>query len=167
MHITVTPTTELEAVNALLDGIGESPVITLEDLEFEDASRALAYLRDASKATQLEGWSWNTEFAYSLYPDTAGNVYVPENALKTIFVNNPRYTVRGRKVYDPEGHTDVFADAISVNLIVGLPFEDLPEAARRCGTAVSKQHFEGNTENDELANKAATKAALEEGIVPG
>lgn len=52
----LTCTTELEAVNALLGAVGETPVNTLEDLGFTDAAIALSVLRSKSRETQSKGW---------------------------------------------------------------------------------------------------------------
>ena len=47
--MTLFATTELEAVNVMLAGIGEAEVTTLEDETIEDATMALSILRQVSR----------------------------------------------------------------------------------------------------------------------
>ena len=65
----VTPgrTTLLEAVNTLLAVIGEQPVNTLETQQIVEASMAERTLLEFHKEGQVNGWSWNSVFAWSLY----------------------------------------------------------------------------------------------------
>lgn len=90
------PATELDAVNAVLGVIGESPLAAGTDLSTVtqgDAVAAIALLRDTSRWVQQEGWRFNTEFGYEVAPaatlawvDTAGvtttlNIFLPPPAL--------------------------------------------------------------------------------------
>jgi hypothetical protein len=65
------PTTELEALNALLRTVGESPVLQaeLEAPSRPDTEMAVAILMDTMRATLLEGWKFNMEFGFELEPD--------------------------------------------------------------------------------------------------
>jgi Autographiviridae tail tubular protein Gp11 len=65
------PTTELEAVNAMLSAAGEAPLPAGTDLStitnFEQVI-ALNLLRNATREVQSMGWKFNTEFGYQLVP---------------------------------------------------------------------------------------------------
>ncbi len=77
----VTPgrTTLLDAVNVLLENIGEQPVNTLEDEQIIDARIAERTLLEFLKDGQVKGWSWHTEFAYEFSQDLPTNkIQVPE-----------------------------------------------------------------------------------------
>lgn len=131
---TLLPTTELEAVNAMLDSIGEIPINSLDDIEAPDAGTALRQLRIASKAVQLIGWEWNTEENVTITPDADGNLLVPPNTLKVIAAlcsNGVRLTHRGTKLYDKKNHTYAFTASAKITIVTALPFEELPEAARQ------------------------------------
>lgn len=74
------PTTELEAVNAMLSAIGESPVSDLAGTQ-ADLAMALNTLRNVTREVQTMRWKFNTEYGYELPPsatmvwtDTAGVV---------------------------------------------------------------------------------------------
>ena len=58
-------TSELEGVNKVLRMMGESPVNSLES-QFGLAKQAHDSLREASRAIQSEGWSFNTDFEKTL-----------------------------------------------------------------------------------------------------
>ena len=79
------PTTELEAVNIILSGIGEAPVNSLSDMT-ADVSLARNILAEISRETQTEGWQWNTEDDYPLTPDAAkGEIKLPPTAIRVHF----------------------------------------------------------------------------------
>ena len=57
----VTPgrTKLLEAVNTLLENIGEMPVDTLDNQQVQDARVAERTILEFHREGQLRGWSWN------------------------------------------------------------------------------------------------------------
>ena len=57
-------TTLLEAVNVLLEAIGEMPVDTLDREQQGDARVAERTILEFHKQGQAEGWHWNTEHSY-------------------------------------------------------------------------------------------------------
>lgn len=91
--INLVPTTELEAVNAMLAVIGEQPITDVDAAVTAgspvDVLIAVNILRDQAREVQTLGWKFNTENGYQLMPtgtlswvDTAGittllNVFVP------------------------------------------------------------------------------------------
>lgn len=56
------PTTELDAVNAILASIGEAPVADLNTIQQQDVDMILQILREQSREVQELGWKFNTEF---------------------------------------------------------------------------------------------------------
>lgn len=90
--INIVPTTELEAVNAMLAAIGEAPLPAGTDLATAtqaDVGNALNILRNSTREVQSMGWKFNTEFGFEVAPattfpwiDTAGktttlNIFKP------------------------------------------------------------------------------------------
>ena len=135
MYENLVPTTELEAVNALLEHIGEAPVDALTDLAL-DAGRAHNTLRRVSREVQAKGWHWNTTFR-KLTADGNSEFPLPTNSLKVDTVRNHYHidvTQRDGKLYNrtPFKNTSVFDEAeIEVKLVELLGFEALPETARQ------------------------------------
>ena len=164
-----TPTTTLEAVNAMLDVIGAAPVNSIDQSSPlpADVSKALGILGTVNREVQALGWYWNTEDCYPLTRSTSGNIPLPANALR---VRIPRSTgvkavMRGQQLYDLAGHTFIFTQDLKGTVVLLLDFELLPEEARtyiyiraarrfQASTVGSDQlaHF---TDADELAARAA------------
>lgn len=123
--------TELDAVNQMLENINESPVDTLEDVEFTLASVALKVLRRVSNKVQAKGWAFNSEIRYVIQPDSEGHVVLPANTLKVDPSTASRdYVQRGNRLYDRVGHTFVVSEPVELDLVVELAFEDLPASVQ-------------------------------------
>jgi hypothetical protein len=127
------PTTELEAVNEMLAAIGEAPVNALNSTlaEAQQARRQLAF---TSRRTQQRGWSWNIDSPVTLIPDSyTGEITVFPNALKVDTVGDSEslnLVQRGLRLYDPQRQSYQFETSVTVSIVSGLDWSDLPEAAR-------------------------------------
>lgn len=162
---TLLPTTELEAVNAMLDAIGEAPIDSLIDIEAPDAGTALRRLRVASKAVQLIGWEWNTDIDVTITPNADGFLILPANTLKVIVANcdsTKRLTQRGNRLYDKLNQTYVFTKTAKATLIVSLLFEEMPEAARQYIMLTAAEKFQdgvlGSPSLDKEAEESRSQA---------
>lgn len=131
-NLDLAPTTELEAVNICLAAIGESPVSSVEVDGLEDASTALQKLREASRAFQGEGWSFNTDHLYPVSRNQDGEIVLPVSALHAdISRSEGRNGVwRGGKLWDKENHTFVWDRDMKLDVVWLFPFDSLPELAR-------------------------------------
>ena len=140
-----TPTTELEAVNTMLSGIGEAPVNSLSEVT-ADVSLARHILNEVSREIQLEGFQWNTEYDYPLTPDIHGLIKLHPSIVRVHFrePSDRELTIRGNQVYDRINHTFTFPQgtAIVCTVTLLLPFEQLPEAARRYTTLKALRIFQ-------------------------
>ena len=67
--MTITPMTELEAVNIILASIGESPVNSIENPTNVDVINAIRILRNINRRIQSKGWTFNTIESYTMTPD--------------------------------------------------------------------------------------------------
>ena len=146
----VTPgrTTLLDAVNVLLENIGEQPVNTLENQQIVDARVAERTLLEFHKDGQVKGWSWNTEYDYEFAKDaTTNKIRVPESVVR--FSMDPyayagRFQLRGQYVYDLEKRTSVLGSDIPhlhADVIWMLPWDETPEAYNRWTTIRSARVF--------------------------
>lgn len=127
--VDITATTELEAVNLMLASIGESPVASLDD-GLVDVEMARDLLRQRSKSVQMKGWGFNTLFEYTLTPDNNGYLNLPANCLKVFVPYYRQHQKRGSKLYDNIKHTNVYTADLKVTMVLGLPYDDLPESLR-------------------------------------
>ena len=140
--------TLLDAVNILLENIGEQPVNTLEDEQITDARIAERTLLEMHKEGQIKGWSWNTENDYPFTKSSStGEVTIPPNVLRWqldeyIYAN--RYVLRGQKLYDTQTRTTVLESHINeiiANVVWGFSWDDSPEAFNRWITIRSARVF--------------------------
>lgn len=131
----LTPTTELDAINTMLSAIGEAPVNTVEDNGVVDAVMARQILTTVSREVQARGWHFNTDKDFMVtpsYPD--GEIVLPATLLRIDTVrghSNIDVVQRGRRLYDRRKHTFKFDKPLKVDMIVMLPFDEMPEVARQ------------------------------------
>ena len=138
--ITYGVSTELDAVNAILMSVGESPVNTLT-VQSPDVAIAQATLRQVCREIQTQGWVYNTENDYPIELDSNNHCVIPNNILQ-LDLNHFRHgndfdVVRRSdngimKVYDKIGHSFEFKNVTGgkfyFDVIWMLDFEDLPQA---------------------------------------
>lgn len=140
----ITLTTELEAVNEMLNAIGEGQVSSI-DTGNADVQQCVRLLRDHSRKLQKRGWWFNTETDFPITPDGNGNLVLPSNTLKVDTSAEDRWDYpliqRGSKLYDPVNHTYVFTDDVTVDIVMGLEWSDLPQTARDYITASAGLEF--------------------------
>ena len=84
-------TTKLEAINSMLQCIGQSPTVS-----------AITLLDNETVNLQMKGWDFNTEENYVLQPDENKHIHIAEDMLlvkvPTYYKN--RYVIRAGKIYD-------------------------------------------------------------------
>ena len=137
----------LDAVNILLENIGEQPVNTLENQQISDARIAERTLLEFHKEGQIKGWSWNTERDYPFSKDSSGEVKIPTNVLKLSldpYLYAGRYQHRGTRLYDTEYRTYILEttiDDILCDVIFGMSWDECPEAFNRWITIRSARVF--------------------------
>lgn len=150
MTTVLTPTSELEAINTILSVIGESPISTLSDISsVADAVTAQSILSEVSRQVQTKGWHFNTEKDFELSPEAfSKEITIPTNALRVDTSGNSRETdvvQRGNRLYNRTTHTFQFAESLKCEIVVLLPFEDLPQAARHYVTIKAARVFQSRT----------------------
>lgn len=151
--MTVKPTTELAAVNRLLQAIGESPVSSLTGDVGVDVVTARNTLNDVCIDVQGPGWQFNTEYDYPLLRDSEGHITVPADAA-SVDVQKGRFgetdpVLRGRRIYDRKNHTYVFKQNLKARIVFLLPFEELPQTARTYVTIRAARVFQDDSVGSE------------------
>lgn len=147
---------ELDAVNTILDAVGESPIVSLEDDgTFVDAELARRMLRAAMRRIQSNegnGWSFNTDIDVPLPPNVDGTVVLPANTLHFLQADT-NITRRGDLVYDRTLRSHIFTAAITATLVSLLQFEDCPEAIRTYATIEAALRFQAQYQGDQTLYK--------------
>ena len=154
MATVTTPTTELEAINTILSVIGESPISSLSEISsVADAVTAQSILSEVSRQVQTKGWHFNTEKEFELSPDVySKEIVVPTNALRIDTMGDSRdvdVVQRGQRLYDRTRHTYQFETSLKCDIVIALPFTDLPQAARHYITIKAARIFQARTVGSE------------------
>ena len=130
-------TTKLEAVNIMLNTIGESSTTTLSGtLPFEVAV-AETTLDEVAKEMQMDSYVFNTEYGVVLLPVTNASTGLTKIPVTTNYLrientyDYEEYTIRQGFLYSMREKTDLISSQVTVDVIYALDFIDLPEAAKR------------------------------------
>ena len=139
-------TTFLEAVNRVLQMMGEAPVNSLNG-QFGLAQQAQDMLNDISRKVQVDGWSFNTDYEREMLPDAVTQeVAVGPNVSRVVVdpYNYPSLDVvqRGSRLYDRRSKTYEFTDAFNADVTYFLEWEELPEHARQYITIKAGRHLQ-------------------------
>lgn len=142
-------TTQLQAINQMLGGVGQAPVVSL-DVANPEIAIALNILEAVNTEVQGEGWHFNTEVQYPLTADVNGNIFVPVNVLQISdnkFANNQKYqtVLRDGKLYDKVNHTYTFpaGSTVKCDIVWKFDFEDLPQVFKNYITQRATRVFAG------------------------
>ena len=143
-------TTQLQAINQMLTGIGQAPVVSLDTANPEIAT-ALSILDSVNREVQGEGWNFNTEVNYPFTPDANNEIVVPENVLqlsdnKTSNSQQYQTVLRNGKLYDKVFHTYEFpgVDPVLCDVVWLFNFEDLPQVFQDYITQRAARVFAGS-----------------------
>jgi hypothetical protein len=139
-------TTFLEAVNRVLQMMGEAPVNSLNG-QFGLAQQAQDMLNDISRKVQVDGWSFNTDYERDMTPDAlTKEVAVGANVSRVVVdpYNYPSLDVvqRGGRLYDRRSKTYQFTDAFKADVTYFLEWEEMPEHARQYITIKAGRHLQ-------------------------
>ena len=155
-----TPTTELQAVNSMLSTIGEAPVNSLSS-GLVDAETAETVLNEVSRDVQSLGWNFNSEPDVVVGKGVDKKVLLDENVVRADLAQSEtkyrssknEYVQRGRYMYDKVLHTDLIDKDLTLDLVYVLPFDQIPEVARRYITIKASRLFQERVVgSDNLSN---------------
>ena len=130
----LTLTTELEAINKVLQMTGEAPVNSTVG-QVGIAKQAQDALNSASREIQTEGWTFNTDYEKNLVRNTSDEIEVGVTTTR-VYINPQTYpeydiVVRQGKLYDRKTQKSTFTEDIKADVTTILDWLELPEYARR------------------------------------
>jgi hypothetical protein len=144
--ISLTPMTELQAVNLLLSAIGEAAVSSLETATTVEVTQAKKLLSNVNRAAQQKGWHFNTEWDVVLTRDSDDRIPLSESIL-SVYQPGQLMTIRGRSgsmyAYDLDNNTFTWTknlnNAVTITL---LDFIDSPNTFRQYVTTRAARIFQ-------------------------
>lgn len=126
----------LDMINDSLLSIGEIPLVDGTDISTlqlgTDAETAKRIIQDTMIEVQARGWYFNTDYNFTLVPDSNKFITMPPNALKADFgatSDRHRYTVKGGKVYDNKEQTFIIEKKLEADVIWLVDYNELPPEA--------------------------------------
>lgn len=127
--------TRISAVNSMLRSIGEATVPSLSTPydSRADVQAAEAIIDDEGRSVQAEGWWFNMERT-TLQPDVNSNILISDTIIDVkmgAYSPEKIYVERGGMLYNRTDNTNIFASEVELILTTLIPFEELPETARR------------------------------------
>lgn len=147
----------------MLLSIGETPVNTL-DSDATDPIAIVAHktLHQISRQVQAIGLHCNSESNYPLLRDTNGFLYVPANTLKAD-ATDPTVDVvlRGRRLYNRKTHSYTFDKDLKVDLVLFLPFEELPQVVRDYITVRAVRVFQSKVLGSDILHSFSLQDEME------
>ena len=150
--------TKLEAVNIVLDAIGESPVSSLTS-GLPDAEAAESKLDEVRVEILSRGWHQNIEKDVTLKRDAnneilLSNIYLrvdSTGADKSINVVQ-RYSNGKRKLFDIKNRSYTFTNDLVVDIIVDIPFDELTVELQNYIAARAARKFQESSEAENEDN---------------
>lgn len=142
--------TELEAVNAILFTIGESPVNSLEASTSVDVINARTLLAQESRKVQDQGWTFNTQEGYTIQSDAFSQMIPWRNNWLRVLdgSSGTPYVRRAGYLFDRTTRTDLFPSGVTVELIEEVPFDELPYCFQTYITCKAARRFNGGSFGD-------------------
>ena len=143
----IVPADELDAINEMLESIGQTPVSAV-DSPIGDVGIARGMLRRATRSCQLLGWDFNTDEGYALSPQTDGTLRVPEGVLRIDAVDAISTLVRRRH---PDGFWAIWdgtrlswqhPSPVKFRLTWAFAFNDMPDSARHFVSMSAARRFQ-------------------------
>tara|TARA_R100000995_G_scaffold69678_1_gene38254 strand:- start:97 stop:702 length:606 start_codon:yes stop_codon:yes gene_type:complete len=149
---TTARSTELESVNVILSTIGESPLNSLSGSLPVDGTVAKNVLSEVSREVQSAGWHFNTHYKATLTRDTNNKIPVGTNVVRVELdpnlVSKADYDLVQRDgfLFNMAKNTDIFdRNFEDVTQVLLLPFNEIPEQAKRYITIRSARVFHDRT----------------------
>lgn len=158
----ITPVTELDAVNEILAAVGDSPVNSIENPKNVNVINAIRILRMTTRKQLARGWPFNTFENYILNPDVfTKKIKWQDNFLSLEGSNGEDYVKRDLYLYDKTNLTDTFTGPVQVNVILQVPFTDMPEQFRHYITAKAAKDFQTRYLGDPTLTEELARDELE------
>lgn len=157
----LSPMTDLEAVNRMLNSIGQAPINSLPTGGIGDAAKALQQLSATAREVQAVGWSWNSDYSYTLTPDPSdSSILLPTGALDvdasdptSNLVVRPHPTRKAPALYDSDNRTFAFSAPVDTDIIWAFEFNDLPAAAKEYVTVAAARRFQAQLINSPVLDR--------------
>lgn len=126
---------ELQAVNIMLSTIGSAPVNTISGTVSADVALAKNILDEVRLDVLLEGWNFNTTTGVQVSPESDGRIPLEDDVLRVDltddYYSDANPVQRGGYLYDRKNLSYTWSTGLTLDFIVDLDWDELPQVARR------------------------------------
>lgn len=141
----LTKTTLLQAINTMLSAVGEPPVNALTT-QRADSLIAQTILEEVCREVLTYGWHFNSEDKIVLSPESGTNyIYVSDSVVRIdmdVAYQNYDVVIRGNRLYNRVTNSYEFFEPITVQRVILMDFDEMPETAKRYVTIRAARIFQ-------------------------
>jgi hypothetical protein len=141
----LTKTTLLQAINTMLSAVGEPPVNALTT-QRADSLIAQTILEEVCREVLTYGWHFNSEDKIVLSPESGTNyIYVSDSVVRIdmdVAYRNYDVVIRGNRLYNRVTNSYEFFEPITVQRVILMDFDEMPETAKRYVTIRAARIFQ-------------------------
>ena len=144
--------TELQSLNTMCSYVGIPPLLSLSEINSSsDHLSAQLVQNEVIEQVCARGLPCNTDYNYTLSPETDGTILVPEGAISVLTEGTyMEYIVeRDGKLYDTRNKTFNINKDIDVTVYWLLDFESLPQVVRKYITINSARRYVARYKGDD------------------
>jgi hypothetical protein len=156
MGLSLVLLSELDAVNAMLELVGETPVSSLPATGVTEAYIARTILHRTSREVQSDGLDFNTDRRYQMTRDVSNEIEIAANVLNVdAFYHNEKYVARydtsdsTMKLYDQLNFTFTLTLDPLVDITWFYAWEGLPPHVRDLVYVVAGRKFQARFQSSE------------------
>jgi len=132
----------LQAINILLQVIGQIPVATEDELiNILEAQIASSVLLETKKEVLSDEWDFNRDVDYEFAPDTDGYISIPANILD-IYDTRADLIMRDWRLYSKKNQSALFTEAQVMNVVWDVDFNGLTHPLRNYITIRAARRFQ-------------------------
>lgn len=159
--------TELEAVNAMLETVGETPISSLPESGVTEAYIARSILHRVSREIQGKGLSFNTDRRYRLARDVDGFVEIPANVLSVDkFYPSDGFVIRHNTAKNKLGLYDVYNQTFTlgadpmVDIVWFYAWEHLPAHCRDLIYIIAGRRFQARFQSSQIIHELTAEEEI-------
>lgn len=144
-----TELTRLVAVNRMMTAIGMPTVDTIDSNVNALVAQAVSILDEAELELVTQPWYFNTETDVEFTPDSEGFIAIPSDILQADS-EDPTINVvrRGSRLYSQDDNSFEFDAPITLTILRGLSWLDLPPQVRNVITKRATQYLAERFDRD-------------------
>lgn len=155
---------KLDAINLVLESVGEAPLDSLAEATFEEATRAVRYIDRETADLLATGWYFNRK-VYTLTPNGSGELTVPAGCIRLDLVqeypNGMFQVIDGKVVKIGRGTMQTtFTESLNVTLVMDMPFDNITDyfarayIAKRAAVSMQEALIGSGEKNNRLEKDA-------------